>query len=108
MPRKSKSKPVLSYVEMYQELTPKVRQEVNEKMIWAVLKLNDEDDKAPEGTKVFLEDRGKQFIRDLKIVGYNTATNRFKAAVYTKKDRAESIGSLVVGTHPMDLLKKGQ
>jgi len=108
MPRKSKSKPILSYVEMYQELTPKVRHQINEKMIWAVLKLNDEEDKAPEGTKVFLEERGRQLIKDMKVIGFRSAFNRFSSAVFGRKKVTDCIGQAIVGTHPIHLLLKGQ
>ena len=86
----SKGKRAIPYREMYWKLPPRERPRFNEKAIFAVLHLNDEEDRAPLGTRAFLEDRLRQLIKDTKNYGFTKAAQRFRVAV--KRWREERPG----------------
>ncbi len=72
----------LTYPNLYQTLSPKDRQRINEKVIWAVNKLTDLDGRnAPLGAKAFVEGRARQLIKDMGKIGWSKASKRFRVAI---------------------------
>lgn len=79
MPRKSKKK-YQTYAELFAALPDKQQQKVNVAMAKAVTNVSDLSGRAIPGTKLFLEARGRQLIRDAKYLGWGQAANRFRSA----------------------------
>lgn len=96
MARRGRKKKVFkNYKEEFALLPPKKKRKVNEAMIKAVAKVSDENGRMVVGTKLFLEARGLQLIKDSKYLGWGPAANRFRAAVAqwanTHKSELESL-----------------
>ena len=72
---------VISYREMYFKLPPRERPRVNEKAIFAVVQLSNEENGAPLGTRAFLQDRLRRLIKDTKHDGFTKAAQRFRVAI---------------------------
>lgn len=71
----------LSYGDLFDTLSEKLRHQINERIIWAFTQLTLFDGTAVSGTRGFIEDRGKQLIIDSQIIGFSAASKRFRAAV---------------------------
>ena len=72
------------YEDMYSALSLKKRNRVNEKVIWAVIRLTNDDGEAPPDAWLFLKERARQLIIELEEFGFTKASRRFRQAVTDK------------------------
>ena len=79
----------MSMQELFANLIPRQQTAVNEKIIWAVNKLTNMNGHGPIGTKGIIESRAKQMILDMPIVGFKTASQRFRNAIHRQKTTGE-------------------
>lgn len=70
----------VSYLDYYSEQSGQKRFRLNELVIWAVNKLQDTEAHI-SGTKLHLEDRLSQLVKDIKVLGWRQASARFRKSV---------------------------
>ncbi len=87
-PLKSKIDRQATFRAMYELLPPIVREQINERMIWAVNELS-EDGRGSRDTMVFLEDRAKRLIRDMTRLSFTIAARRFRQTITARKQVEE-------------------
>lgn len=88
--RKAAREADMSYHQLFDKLAPKAQRLVNEKVIWAVNQLTDQDGQGPIGTKGLIGDRLKQLILDGQNTGFARASKRFREAITQKKRALKS------------------
>ena len=72
------------YKKMFWALPPHERHRVNEKVIWAVIQLTNDDGDAPPDARSFLEERARQLIIGLEEFGFTKASRQFRQAITNK------------------------
>ena len=83
--RKAAREADMSYHQLFDKLAPKAQRLVNEKAIWAVNRLTDQNGQGLIGTKGLIADRLKQLILDGQKTSFARASKRFREAITQKK-----------------------